>query len=72
MCPGERELLDDLRECARKHLGPTASAAEVEARAQAAYDGPVTVHNRAETEAEQAERLREVEATIAVMEQWNR
>ena len=34
--------------------------------------GPVTAHNRAETEAEQAERLREVEATIAVMEQWNR
>lgn len=67
----ERELLDDLRNGARKHLGPTATAAEVEARAQAAYHGPVTVHSRPETEAERAERLREVDAAIAVMERWN-
>ena len=67
----ERELRDNLRQGARKHLGPGASEAEVEARAQAAYHGPASVHNREETEAERAERLREVAAAVAVMERWN-
>ena len=71
MIEAERELLNELRRHARQTLGPRATEAQVEARAQAAYHGPVSVHNRPETEAEKAERLREVEATIAMMKRWN-
>ena len=67
----ERELRSRLRQVTREELGPEATAAQVEALADAAYHGPTSVHNREETDAERAERQREVDATIAMMERWN-
>ena len=59
----ERELLEECRKSAREELGPTASAADIEAAAKLLYEGPPPRKEYQETDAQR--RRREANTRLA-------